>query len=77
MSRSRNVRRTAVLAVLAPLAAAGLVLTAGPAGAIPFEGDPDPSTCVRIVSLSHTGHAGSPLFVSHGYAAVLVPRIDC
>jgi hypothetical protein len=77
MSLSRIARRAATLAVLAPLTAAGLVLAAGPAGAVPFEGDPTPTTCVRIVPLPGTGDAGSPLFGSHGYAAVLVPRIDC
>ena len=77
MSRSRLSRRTALLAVLAPVAAAGLVATAGPASAVPFEGDPSPTQCVRIVALSDTGEAGSPLFLSHGYAAVLVPRSGC
>jgi len=77
MSRSRSARRAAVLTVLAPLAVVGLVLTAGPAGAIPFEGEPDSSTCLRIVHLPGASVAGSTLFVSHGYAAVLVPRAEC
>ena len=51
MSRSLLSQRTAIVAVLAPIVTAGLVLTAGPAGAIPFEGDPAPTSCVRIVAL--------------------------
>jgi hypothetical protein len=74
MSRRIVVRRTAVLA---PIAAAALVLSAGPAAAIPFEGDPDPSSCVRVVAYEGAGPAGSPLNVSQGYIAVLVPRSGC
>lgn len=74
MSRSSN-RRTAVLAVLAPIATAGLIATAGSASAIPFEGDPTPSSCLRLERLPHAGPAGSPLFVSYGYALVL--STDC
>ena len=77
MSRSPLSRRTALIASLAPVVTAGLVLTAGPAGAIPFEGDPSPTNCVRIVPLPGAGPAGSTLFVSHGYIAVLVPRPEC
>ena len=76
MSRS-SIRRTAVLAVLAPVVAGGILAATGPASAIPFEGDPDPVSCVRIVALPGAAPAGSSRFVSHGYAAVLVPRIDC
>jgi hypothetical protein len=76
MSRSSS-RSTAVLALLAPLVAAGLVATAGPAAAIPIEGDPTPTTCLRVIALPGASGAGSPLFVSHGYVAVLVPKADC
>jgi hypothetical protein len=74
MSRS-SIRRTAVLAVLAPIATAGLVATAGSASAVPFEGDPTPSQCLRLERLPYAGPAGSTLFVSHGYALVL--STDC
>jgi hypothetical protein len=76
MSRTSH-RRAAVLTVLAPLLTAGIVATAGPASAIPIEGDPTPTTCLRVVAMPHASDAGSPLFVSHGYVAVLVPRSDC
>jgi len=77
MSRNPLSRRTAIVAVLAPIVTAGLVATAGPAGAIPFEGDPSPTQCLRIVALPGAGPAGSPLFLSHGYVAVLRPRSAC
>jgi hypothetical protein len=32
---------------------------------------------MRIVPLPGVGPAGSPLFLSHGYVAVLVPRSGC
>jgi hypothetical protein len=70
MSRSRT-RRAAVLAVLAPVAAAGLIVGAGSASAVPIEGDPTPSTCLRLERLPHVGPAGSTLFVGHGYVLVL------
>jgi hypothetical protein len=70
MSRS-SIRRTAVLAVLAPIATAGLIATAGSASAIPFEGDPTPSTCLRLERLPDAAPAGSDLFLSHGYVLVL------
>ena len=69
MSRT-SIRRTAVLA---PIATAALLAAAGPASAIPFEGDPTPSTCLRLEKLPYTGPAGSTLFVSQGYALMLVP----
>ena len=75
MSRS-SIRRTAVLAVLAPIATAGLVATAGSASAVPFEGDPTPSQCLRLERLPYANSIpGSTLFVSHGYALVL--STDC
>jgi hypothetical protein len=70
MSRT-STRRTALLAVLAPAAAAGLIAAAAPASAIPFEGDPTPTTCLRLERLPAAAPAGSTLFVSHGYALVL------
>jgi hypothetical protein len=77
MSRSRSTFRRPILAVLTLLAAAGLIATSGPAGAIPFEGDRTLSSCVRIVPIPRAAPAGSTLFVSHAFAAVLVPRPDC
>jgi hypothetical protein len=76
MSSPTTARRTA-LALLAPLLAAGLVATAGSAAAIPFEGEPTPTTCLRVVPLAGAGPAGSTLFVSHGLALVLVDGADC
>jgi len=77
MSRYPFSRRTAVIAALAPIVTAGLIATAGPAGAILVEGEPDSSHCLRIMRIPGAGAAGSPLFVSHGYAAFLVPRAQC
>jgi hypothetical protein len=72
MSRT-STRRAAVLAVLAPIATAGLIAAAGTASAIPFEGEPTPSMCLRLEHLPYAGPAGSTLFVSQGYALMLVP----
>jgi hypothetical protein len=74
MSRT-STRRTALLAVLAPAVAAGLIAAAGPASAIPFEGDSSPTTCLRLERLPDAAPAGSTLFVAHGY--VLVLSTDC
>jgi hypothetical protein len=76
MSRTSH-RRAAVLALLVPILTAGLVATAGSASAIPIEGDPTPTTCLRVVAMPSASDTGSPLFVSHGYIAVLVPKADC
>ena len=76
MSSRPGTRRT-VLALLAPLAAVGIVATAAPAGAIPFEGEPTSGSCLRVVPWSAAGPAGSVLFISHGYVAVLVNRGAC
>jgi hypothetical protein len=76
MSRT-SLRRAAVLTILAPLLTAGIVTTAGPASAIPFEGDPTPSTCLRVVAWPGSGDAASTRPGSHRYVAILVPRIDC
>jgi hypothetical protein len=74
MSSRHSTRRT-VLALLASLATAGMVATAAPANAIPFEGEPTSTTCLRVEPLPGTGPAGSPLFVSWGF--VLVLSTDC
>ena len=74
---SRTRIRTAALAVIAPIVTAGLVATAGSANAIPFEGDPTPTSCLRVMPLAGAGPAGSTLFVSHGYALVLASGADC
>lgn len=75
MSRSRT-RRTAVLALLTPVVAAGLIAGAGSASAIPFEGDPTPgSTCLRLERLPAGALAGSFQVMSHRY--VLVLSSDC
>ncbi|TFV91553.1 hypothetical protein E4P40_05865 [Blastococcus sp. CT_GayMR20] len=77
MSRSPFSRRTAVLAALAPIITAAFIATAAPAGAVLTEGEPDSASCLRIRTIPGAGAAGSTLFVSHGYAAVLVPRAEC
>jgi hypothetical protein len=66
-----STRRAALLAVLLPVVTAGVVATAGPAAAIPIEGEPTATTCLRLVALPGTAPAGSFRFVSHGYALVL------
>lgn len=63
-------RRCAVMLLLA-WSSATLVLGAGPASAVPFEGDPARSQCVRLVKLPGAEPAGGSSFVSHGYALVL------
>jgi hypothetical protein len=68
MSSRHSTRRT-VLALLAPLATAALVATAAPANAIPMEGMS--GGCVQLVDRDAVGNAGSPLFISFGYALVL------
>ena len=55
------------------------VVAAGPAAAIPFEGDPDPTQCVRLVHRQTLwpdeqvpgGYVGLPL------VAIPVPRAQC
>jgi hypothetical protein len=75
MSRS-STRRAAVLAVLAPVAAAGLIAGASSASAIPFEGDPIPGmTCLRLEGLPAAAPAGSIPFPFHRY--VLMLSSDC
>jgi hypothetical protein len=72
-------RRVGVAAAPAVLGGAAAVVVAGPASAMPFEGDPDPGQCVRIVhrqtlwpaEVGPIGYVGSP------YLAVLVPRTEC
>jgi hypothetical protein len=75
MSRSRIARRAAVLATTTSIAAAAFVAAAGPATAVPFEGDPAPGECVRLVPLP--GFERSADVFSPGLVAVLVPRAEC
>jgi len=70
MSSRSSTRRT-VLALLAPLVTVGIVVTAAPASAIPMEGMSASASCVQLVDRDHVGTAGSPLFISFGYALVL------
>ena len=70
MSSPFTPRRTA-LALLAPLLTAGIVATAAPASAVPMEGMS--GGCIQLVDRDAVGNAGSPLFLSFGYALVL----DC
>ncbi|MCW2742465.1 MAG: hypothetical protein JWR45_2887 [Blastococcus sp.] len=63
--------RAHVLAVLTSVVAVGLIAGAGSASAIPFEGDPTPSTCLRVERLPDAAPAGSTLFVAHGYVLML------
>ena len=75
MSRSRIGRRAAVLATTTSIAAAAFVGAAGPAAALPFEGDPGPGQCVRVVPLADfLRDSGLPWT---GLVAVLVPRSEC
>ena len=76
MSSRHSTRRTAI-ALLAPLVTAGVVAMAGPANAIPFEGEPTSDTCLRVVPWPVAGPAGSFLFISYGFAAVLVEEAAC
>ena len=69
--------RIALRAAVVPLAAAALLVTAAPSGAMPTEGFPSPHGCVRIVPLPAAATAGSTLFVSHGLAAVLASPREC
>jgi hypothetical protein len=75
MSRSPGGRRAARFAVVTSLLAAGLVAAAGPAAAMPFEGDPSPDQCVRVVPIP--GFVPSPGVFSLGLMQVLVPRSEC
>jgi hypothetical protein len=76
MSSRHSTHRT-VLALLAPLVTAGIVATAAPANAIPFEGEPTSDSCLRVVPWPVAGPAGSYLFISYGFAAVLVDEDGC
>ena len=75
MSRYPIRRRTAAVTVLTALTTAGLLTVVGPASAIPFEGDPGPSQCLRLQRLPGVTAGENPLFASHGY--VLVLSSDC
>ncbi|MGX5655436.1 hypothetical protein ACWKWC_11745 [Geodermatophilus nigrescens] len=82
-TRPRTVsrRRLAVLGVLTPLATVGVLAAAGPAGAVPFEGDPGTTHCVRLVTWAElTGEPGVPGGRQPGtvpLVAVLVPLSEC
>ena len=75
MSRYPLRRRAAVVTVLTAITTAGLLAVVGPASAIPFEGDPSPSQCLRLERLPGATAGENPLFASHGY--VLVLSTDC
>ena len=68
-------RSAAVLATTTSIAAAAFVGAAGPAAAMPFEGDPGPGQCVRVVPLPGFARGGDVF--STGLVAVLVPRSEC
>ena len=72
-NRTPTRRRSASLALLAPVVLGGLLATATPASAIPYEGEPTPTSCLRLVQLDRDAVPGSPLFVSFGFALVLSP----
>jgi hypothetical protein len=77
---STTPRRAAALAVLVPLVGAGLLAAAGPAAAVPFEGDPGTTHCVRLVTwaelVGEPAGPGSP--AGHPpLVAVLVPLDEC
>jgi hypothetical protein len=74
MSRYPLRRRAAVVTVLTAITTAGLLAVVGPASAIPYEGDPGASQCLRLERLPGAAPAGS-LFVAHRY--VLVLSSDC
>jgi hypothetical protein len=76
MSSRHSTRRT-LIALLAPLVTAGIVATAAPAGAIPFEGEPTSDSCLRVTPWPTAGPPGSPLFVSFGLVALLVEESAC
>ncbi len=76
MSSRHSTHRT-VIALLAPLVTAGIVATAAPANAMPFEGEPTSDSCLRVVPWPVAGQAGSDLFISYGFAAVLVEGTAC
>jgi hypothetical protein len=75
-------RRAVALGVLVPLLTGGLLAAAGPAGAVPFEGDPGTTHCTRL--LSWTELTRQPVTVdpdalrsSVPLLAVLVPLAEC
>jgi hypothetical protein len=75
MSRYPLRRRAAAITVLTAITAAGLLAVVGPAAAMPFEGDPSPTQCVRVVPLP--GFVRTPGVFSLGLVQVLVPRSEC
>jgi hypothetical protein len=82
LARAVPRRRIAALAVLAPLATAGVLAAAGPAAAVPLEGDPGTAHCVRLVSWSELTGEPADLPASRPpttvpLVAVLVPLSEC
>ncbi len=77
---STTPRRAAALAVAVPLACAGVLAAAGPAAAVPFEGDPGTTSCVRLVTWAElTGEPAGPGSPSGRppLVSVLVPLEEC
>jgi hypothetical protein len=79
MMRTPSGCRLGAAAALALLGAVASAAVAGPAAAMPFEGDPGRDQCVRIVHRqtlwpTEVGTAG---FVGLPYVAVLVHRSEC
>ena len=75
MSRSSLQPTPRVVTVLTPIATAGLLAVVGPASAIPFEGDPGASQCLRLERLPGRRPAGS-LFVRTGTCSCSAPTAD-
>lgn len=79
MSRLLNRRSAGVVAVATSLVTAALLVSGDPALAIPVEGDPDRSSCVRVVHRSVLW-PDEPIgirFVGLPYVSVLMPRSEC
>jgi hypothetical protein len=54
-------RRAVARGVLVPLLTGGLLAAAGPAGAVPFEGEPGTTHCTRLVTWTElTGQPVDP-----------------
>ena len=80
MSEHRSRTRRAALPLVAMLATGGLILSAPPAGAIPFEGTPDPSACERLLVRAEewpSRPSDNPRFVSDGFVLYLSRMPGC
>ena len=75
MSLTSLPRRIALVTAATSIATAGLLAGVTPASAIPFEGDPGPSQCLRLERLPSGTPSGSPLSTS--FRDVLVLSSDC